>query len=199
MIYLNEISIVKQYRSLPVGMTIPLTDLVILVGKQGAGKSSILNLLSKNDTEFLEYSLIDDVKKVSSFYFDSESMNPRIREGHHYTDINGNDVGFGVANALLSRWQSHGEVLKKFTVDKVAEAENCVLLLDEPESALCLENQYKLAKQLKLSAKKNQVILSTHSLILIQSVLQVYDVTTKKWMSSKMYIESELKAAKRNK
>jgi predicted ATPase len=44
---------------------------------------------------------------------------------------------------------SHGEVLVDFTVNAIKKAKNCVILLDEPESALSIRNQWKLVKEIK--------------------------------------------------
>ena len=56
-----------------------------------------------------------------------------------------NDYVYFVGGAISARFQSHGETLKAFTVDIISDAKDCILLLDEPESALSLKNQYKLA------------------------------------------------------
>jgi len=192
MIFLSEVSIIAPYRSLPVNLNIKLQDLVVFVGGQGTGKSSLLDLLSRHDKRYINYVLNSDGNSVKSYYFDTETMNPRTKNAQLYSSPDGTDIGIGVKNALLSRWKSHGEILKQFTVDIVNTVENSVILLDEPESALCLSNQYKLARELKLASENNQVIISTHSLVLIKSVPHVFDLTTKQWIESKKYIKSTM-------
>ena len=79
-------------------------------------------------------------------------------------------------------------VLREFTVNKIHTAENSVLLLDEPEAALSLRNQYRLVDEIKNASKTNQIIFSTHSLVLIQSFEEVYDLEKCCWINSEKFI-----------
>jgi predicted ATPase len=94
-----------------------------------------------------------------------------------------------MGSALKSHFMSHGEVLKEFTVNRIKDAKNCVLLLDEPESALSLRNQYKLAKEIKNATNNGvQLIIATHCLPIIEHFDNVYSLEHQKWMLSKKFI-----------
>ena len=189
--YLTKIKIQEDFRNLKKDTEIELKTLTYLVGEQGCGKSSLLSLLQKND---INYELSDFGKSagsVQSFYFDSEKMNPRIQDMDDFTNLDGTDRGIGVAGGLMSKFQSHGEVLKEYTVNRIKDADDCVLLLDEPEAALSLRNQYKLTKELikATSKRKVQIIAATHCLALIESVDMVFNMEIMEWVSSKEFIK----------
>lgn len=190
--YLLSLKFNEDYRCLKEGLTIDLKPITFLVGEQGCGKSSVLNLLQENSSK-IEIKLSDHVNKfgVDSYFFDSEKMNPRTADIEaNYTTPRGESKGIGPINAVMTKFMSHGETLRKFTVDRIHQAKDCVLLLDEPESALSLRNQYILGKELNESVNRNvQVIISTHCLPLIQSVEEVYSLEHKKWMKSDEFID----------
>lgn len=65
-----------------------------------------------------------------------------------------------------------------------------MFFLDEPESALSLKNQYKMANDIKKSTERNvQFIIATNCLPLIDHIGKVYSLEHKKWMSSKKFID----------
>lgn len=189
--HLLSVKLKEKYRTLPKDLMIELRPLTLLVGEQGCGKSSLLDLLQKNSNK-IELELSDYVLKnsIDSFYFDTEKMNPRTADPiSSYTNPDGSSKGIGMGNALSSHFKSHGETLKEFTVNRIGQAKNCVLLMDEPESALSLRNQYKLVKEINESVNKNvQIILSTHCLPVIESVEEVYSLEHQRWMTSKEFI-----------
>ena len=189
--HLLSVRLKEKYRTLPKDLTIEFRPLTLLVGEQGCGKSSLLDLLQKNSQK-IEIEMSDYVLKnsINSFYFDSEKMNPRTADHiSSYTNPDGTSKGIGMGNALSSHFKSHGETLKEFTVNRIHQAKDCVLLMDEPESALSLRNQYKLAQEINDVINKNvQVIMSTHCLPLIESVKYVYSLEHHRWMRSKEFI-----------
>ena len=193
MIYLNKITFKQDYRNLLKDFSIKFDDITLLVGDQGCGKSSILDLLQKSDKEIIEYDLSDHVKKngVKTFYFDTEKMNPRVADMDNYSNPDGTSKGIGGMAALSSRFMSHGESLRKFTVDIIHKAENSVIFLDEPEASLSIKNQYKLAQNLWDASKTCQFVIATHSMPIIESLARVYDLENKKWVSSFDFINSQ--------
>jgi len=190
--HLLSIKLNEEYRTLKEGLFIELKPITLLVGEQGCGKSSLLKLLQENSDK-ITVKLTDEViqKGVETFFFDTEKMNPRTADVEtNYTNPNGTSKGIGPLNAIMTRFQSHGETLKEFTVNKIGEAKNCVLFLDEPESALSLRNQYKLAIEINNAILKGvQVIASTHCLPLIESVEEVYSLEHSRWMTSEEFIK----------
>lgn len=191
MIYLEKLIILEDYNNIPKDLVIELKSINPIVGEQGCGKSSLLDILSNNEKDLITYKSSPLLKKgdvVNSFYFDTEKMNPRIKDPQLYTNPTGKDVGIGFKSSLISRYKSHGEVLREFTVNALHKAVNSVVMLDEPEASLSLANQFKLAKEIKKASSTNQILFSTHSLVLIQSFEEVYDLENKCWVKSIDYI-----------
>lgn len=189
-IHILSIKLKENYRVLNSGLEIDFLPVTILVGDQGCGKSSLLELLRDNSSKLIA-KLSDSVIKdgVKTYYFDTETMNPRIADMDNYTTLGGESRGIGVGAALISRFQSHGETLREFTVNRILEAKDCVLFLDEPEAALSLKNQYILARNIQKAQENNvQIILATHCLSIIESVEKVYSLEHLKWMESKEFI-----------
>jgi len=132
-------------------------------------------------------------KGVNSYYFDSEKHNPRIKDPHLYATAGGKNEGIGFASALKSRFQSHGEVIKEFTVNPIKKAQNCIVNIDEPESGLSIRNQYKLVSAIQAAIhNKTQFFIATHCLPLIQSVDQVYSMEHLRWMDAKEFIQTQM-------
>lgn len=192
MIHIEQIKILDNYRNLKKKTVINLKQITYLVGEQGCGKSSLLSLLQLNDNKVIQLKLSDFVLKngVESFYFDTEKMNPRICSVNDYTTPSGMSKGIGIGNALKSHFTSHGETLRKFTVDIIHRSKDAVVLLDEPECALSLRNQFKLANEIIKTSENNNVqfIIATHCLPLIESVQEVYSLEHNKWIESKEFI-----------
>lgn len=118
-------------------------------------------------------------------------MNPRTSSLDNYSNPDGSKKGIGYGGALASRFKSHGEVLREFTVNAIPLSKNCVLFLDEPESALSVKNQYLLSKHINEAPSRNvQLVISTHCIPIIESVPEVYSLEHKRWMYSKEFLES---------
>jgi len=189
-LYLQSITLLGDKYVLEKGLFIELKNVTLLVGEQGCGKSTLLNLLRDNN-KLLRCKLSKEahIEGVQTYYFDSEKMNPRVVDPELYSNPDGSSRGIGYGGALRSRFMSHGEVLREFTVNRIREAKDCVLFLDEPESALSLKNQYKIAEEIKISVSNNvQLIIATHCLPIIESVDEVYSLEHKKWMKSEEFI-----------
>ena len=194
MLYIEQIKIKETYLTLQKDRVIELKPLTVIVGEQGCGKSTLLRLLNKNSDK-IEVKLCDYLKNdyVDTYYFDTETMNPRISDIDNYTTPDGRSKGIGIGAALQSHFQSHGEVLREFTVNRINDAKNCILFLDEPESALSLKNQFLLSKRLidTTTNNKTQIILATHCLPIISSVEEVFDLVDYKWKNSIEYINEQ--------
>lgn len=173
MIYLKKFKIIQQtYASnvIPVGTEFELSDVNLLVGNQGCGKSTLLKLIQQQHSD-IHVELTEDTIKngVSTFFFDSEKDNPRMKSPDDYADLNGNNIGIGYGGALRSRFKSHGEVIQQYTIDALKTAKNSVLLIDEPESGLSITNQFKLIKGIKKAVENGcQFFIATHCYPLIQ-------------------------------
>lgn len=145
------------------------SDINLLVGDQGCGKSTLLRMLQKNSKD-LKLDLAEHVIRdsVQSFYFDSEKDNPRMKNPELYTTPSGQDVGIGVGGAVASRFKSHGEIMQLMVLDLLTTAENCVVLLDEPESGLSITNQFRLIREISAAVERGcQFFIATHCYPLI--------------------------------
>lgn len=188
-IHIEKIQLTEDKFILKNGLTIEFKNINLIVGDQGCGKSTLLEIIKNNKGVNLKLSDETNLNGINTFYFDSEKMNPRVVDPQIYTNPNGTSRGIGIGRAIKSRFMSHGEVLKEFTINGIKEAKDCVIFLDEPEAALSLRNQFKLAKEIKKVTKKNvQLIIATHCLPLIESVPEVYSLEHKRWMTSKEFI-----------
>lgn len=204
MIYLEEIVLKNRTyagtKALKLNFNIKCSDVNLFVGNQGCGKSTMLQLLRDNHKD-LEIKLSDYTLKngVSSFYFDTEKDNPRVKDPELYTNINGQNVGIGFGGALASRFKSHGEILEMFTINPIKEAKNCVLLIDEPESGLSLNNQFALINAINVAVKNGcQVFIATHCYPLIES-FNVISLEHNKIMSGVAFINKIKNKVKTNK
>lgn len=70
--------------------------------------------------------------------------------------------------------------------EKVLEYE--LLILDEPEQGMSLGNQYMYLKLFQKLSEKIDIILVTHSKVMIENVSEVFDVETMSYVPSKEYI-----------
>ena len=190
--YIEQAKIISKHRCFKKGQKFEFRCITAIVGDQGCGKSTLLKGLQAQD-KFLNIQLTPlGLKGVNSYYFDAEHMNPRTTDPNLYTKANGEDKGIGYAGSILSRFKSHGEVLKAYTVDCLKKAKDSVVLLDEPESGLSLKNQYKLWVEIKAASERGcQVILATHSLVIIQSVEDVLSLEHGKWMKSEDFVNTQ--------
>jgi len=175
MIHLEKIKVVGQNfpgsHVLDKDFEIKCSDVNLFVGDQGCGKSTMLSLLQKTHSD-IEILLSDNVVKngVESFYFDSEKDNPRVKDPHLFTTPSGENIGIGMRGALSSRFQSHGEILEKFIIGPLLKAKDSVIILDEPEAALSITNQFKLIAAIKTAVDNGcQFFIATHCYPLILS------------------------------
>lgn len=199
--YITKITIKQAYRCFSANFEIVPEQLTLLVGDQGSGKSSLLELLSprtslgpqrsKHDKTIVDIELTKEAEKngVRTFYFDTERNNPRVVDLMTYTNMDGTSRGIGLAGALQARYQSHGEALQHFTVEPLARAKDSVVFIDEPEAGLSLRNQYRLVQSIRTALGNNcQLFVSTHCLPVISAFDNVYSMEHRRWMSSNDFV-----------
>lgn len=175
MIYLEKITIKNNTypgsHVLRNGYSFECGSVNLFVGNQGCGKSTLLRMIQSGHSD-IEIALSEHTMQhgVESFFFDSEKDNPRIKDPLLYSTPTGEDSGYGYGNALKSRFLSHGEVLSGFIIPPISSAKDCVIILDEPESALSLTNQFKMIAEIKKAVNRGcQFFIATHCYPLIQS------------------------------
>jgi len=148
----------------------------LLVGDQGCGKSTLISCMCDDKDD--QWDL--DVDPVEFRFLDTEKMNPRT-----VGDINNaRDVGFTIA----SKFMSHGQTLLPM-VEACKEMRGYILFLDEPEAALSIRSQIKVANAIAEAAKHNQVIACTHNPYIIRQARQVLDLERKMWTDAEEFIK----------
>ena len=152
----------------------------VIVGENGSGKSSILQLMiEKHDKELAQ----TDYEQGANFKFlDTEKCNPRIKS--YISDLT-------LQYDVCSRFMSHGEAMLPLIL-AAKGFKDIVLIVDEPEAGISLKNQKKIIDAFKKIADKNacQIIVTTHSYVMIKNVSRVFCLDTKQWVSSEKYLES---------
>jgi len=195
MIYIDKIKVIKREHPsnvLPLNFEIECSDINIIVGEQGTGKSTLLKMLQSSHKD-LEITLTPETIKngIDTYSFDTEKDNPRNNNLENYTTPNGKSKGIGIGNFILSHIRSHGEVIRDIMLEPLKEAKDCIIFLDEPESGLSISNQYKL-KNILINAVKNgcQVFVATHCYILIEA-FNVISFDNFKKIEGKKYLKSK--------
>jgi len=170
----------KKFRCFDPGFALDFRWITLLVGDQGCGKSTLITSIldnKKNNVVDMEY-----VKGTQTQALDTEKDNPRMKSLSSNTTAN----SFGVA--VASRFGSHGEMIKPLVLS-MKNIKNKVVFIDEPESGLSIRTQYKVLRAIKKS--KSQLVIATHSPILMEGVGTVFNLETREWMSAKDFISTQ--------
>jgi predicted ATPase len=155
----------------------------VIVGENGSGKSTLLHLITDVSENLKDIRHIDCEHETEFRFLDTEKHNPRIKGGIEYSKT----IGFDIA----SRFMSHGETMLPMILAS-EEFRNTILIVDEPEGGISLTNQIKIFDTLQMISIKNncQVIVTTHSYVIMKKIDMVFDMKTKKWTTSKKYLAS---------
>lgn len=105
--------------------------------------------------------------------------------------ILGDEVKMDITTAQIATMQSHGQSIFPLIQKSTEGMEGGVVLLDEPETALSVRSQHKVAKILLDLAKKNQVIVATHSPIIMAITNNVLSLEHRKWMKREEFLETQ--------
>jgi len=154
----------------------------VIVGENGSGKSTMLRLMSSGKSPGHAIKLVDKSKQTNFRYFDTEKDNPRLNQIDWAKEKN-------PLFALSSHFMSHGEAILPL-IQAIEDFKNEVVFIDEPDAGLSLTNQKKIITSFKRAVKNGcQIILTTHSYVIIKNTKEVFSLDTRKWIPSSEYLE----------
>ena len=185
---LLSVMFVEEYRTFKEGDKFDFKPGVnLIVGDQGVGKSSLVNLLGKYKKDKTEIE-IKTKGIVPSKYIDMEQHNPRMQPSL-------NDR-MGIMSQIAVHFKSHGEVMMGILgfMEKAIDEEQTIWIVDECDAGLSIRSCYMLAQMFKkLAEKGHQVIAVVYSQTIMEEFDEVLSIEHKKWMSSKAFIKSHKK------
>lgn len=180
--FLKSCMLLREHQKIK-PFTIEFVDgLNVIVGKNGSGKSTLLHLLTTQNQSFQDLRKVDHEPNLTFRFLDTEKQNPRLKHSLEFSETIAFDIG--------SRFVSHGEAMLPLILAS-KEFKDIVLFIDEPESGISLQNQKKIFDSLQQMTCKNncQVIITTHSYVMIKSVGRVFCMDNKKWLTSEKYLK----------
>ena len=155
------------------------TGLNVIVGQNGSGKSTLIRLLTgrKDDGYVIDatgaYRMLDFETGNARYAFDPDPNSDSFM------------------NDSIAKWfaneESHGETLTR-QFNAILDCEDTCIILDEPETALSIMNQYKYRELLSEKSKTNQIIIVTHCKTFIEGAANVFDMSARKWTTGDEYI-----------
>lgn len=172
-----RIRIKKDVRCFRAGQVFDLPlPICVLVGESGSGKSTLLRMMM-NEGDWCEVEGTDHKRFIFDFEFDS----PRIKP---FGLMDNNQKVIALASVMVSHGQSNWKLL-----EEINQAENSMILLDEPETALSPRKCHRLWDMISKAAKRNcQFVIATHSPILIDRSAKVFDLESLRFFSGPDYL-----------
>jgi predicted ATPase len=187
---IQSITFAKELFCFKVGDSYDFKPLTLLVGDQGCGKSTILNLLGKQGMYGSTQMVNIEVGKNDNGFIHHD-----FEMASHRTNTSGPnpyspDYNDQLIRMIDSKSMSHGEATK-VSFEDFDRIETDILILDEPDMSLSMRSVHMLVEHVKrwIDSGK-QVILSCHHPYLIEAFDEVLSLEHKQWMSSKEFIES---------
>ena len=187
----------------------------VIVGENGTGKTSLLGCFKnysgkapdnldfewggyKDDDDYYKryrenkeflYEIDGDLSYRNSVFFNAEDDNP-VTAIPKMLNPNSKDFLNLSVGYMFAQEESHGESMIPILDYLLDNAKNAVIFMDEPETALSIRNQVRVAMKLKKSAEENnnQIIVSTHSLPIVEMFETCFDMETRKWYEADDYI-----------
>lgn len=179
---LKRVTFKRDYRCFKQGETISFEPLTLLVGDQGCGKSTVLQLLTNAGRKDASEIISIEATPIATRAFDYEKDSPRKGDVFTRTDV-------------FSRMVSHGEFVRKLN-ESICEQKGVCWLQDEPDASLSIRSCLKLAEDIKTAlANGCQVIAAVHAVTLIQQFKRVFSLEDRSWMTPDEFIQRQLRNA----
>jgi predicted ATPase len=186
---IRKLKFLQDYRCFAAGFAVDFRPgLNLLVGDQGAGKSSLLNILTKlsrgiesGSGAVAKLTLSPSVKSIAVLSLDLEKDNPRKQSAVR-----------GMLD-VSSHFMSHGETVNLLLshMKKSSRKAPHVFILDEPDMALSPRSIDALAKMFIHCARNSQIIASAHNPWMIAAAGDVYSVEHRRWIPSSEFLDSQ--------
>jgi predicted ATPase len=170
----------------------------VIVGENGSGKSTLISLIKNNikydDNDYTYIEVNGNVTNENTIFFDGEKDNPLTAIPQMINPMDSKNFVSLSAQLFFASEESHGESMLP-ALDYILDNAHggYTIFMDEPETALSLGNQIRLVKKMWKSAEKgNQLIISTHSLAIINCFNTIFDMETRKWVDREKYVKNIL-------
>lgn len=158
----------------------------IIVGENGSGKSTMLKLMANKKEKFFQVKLVNSGQQVDTRFLDTETQNPRFAKEYATKNI---------FFEVMSHFSSHGESILPL-VQACRSFKDSVIFVDEPEAGISIKNQFKVLQAFEESEKNGcQLIVTTHSYVIINNAEEVFCLDNFQWIDSKKYLKKVLREA----
>lgn len=224
--YRNKTDITIHYFKLfEKGLSIDFkNDITIIVGDNGTGKTSLINLIQFEAWEYSGWSKPTpeeeqaSIRKHMQDYLKGESrtltfkelpqniyllaglhkevIGGQIKEDVKKASLSGKNFAQLTANMFSFADISNGEALLDL-YEPLTKTKDSLIILDEPETSMSLKSINNLCDTFKTLAKNNnQLIISTHHPYFMELVDEIYDIEKKRYTPTDKYLKSFKRTAK---
>lgn len=185
---LASVTFSAAYRTFAEGEQVAFDPLTLLVGGQGAGKSSLLlairSITKESTKKIVGYDLVGPAMKMR--FFDFEKDNVRVQSAF--------SNAASIMPEITARFRSHGEVVLPMLEALALEAEQkqygLIAVLDEPDASLHPRSVLTMNAIFdRITTSGSQVIASVHNPLAIAGRPRVFDVERREWISGDEYLE----------
>lgn len=198
----------KHFNVIKKNFELNFDDITVIVGDNGCGKSTLLNYLKAFQVNEITkiWSNKTDIELFKDYLDNTErklSFGDRLPEYHIHggqihkvalveslrkskITLNGEDV-YKLFNMQSA---SNGENTLDF-IESIKSIKDSLIILDEPETSLSIKSQIRVAKMLKDISINNQLIIVTHSPLLMNITETVYNFETFETIDTDEYIKSQ--------